>query len=76
MDTALDEYAIRVYTLVNHALREDIQHMREMVIAVRAGMAEKPDAFIRKLEEAERDILEEDTTKNDYSGIDKLKGIL
>jgi len=58
----MEEYAVRVYTLVEHALRFDAEDKLWDVISSRTAMAETKDvrALINRLERASRDILEEE----------------
>lgn len=78
MDDALDEYAIRVYTLVEHALRADAQRLSENILAARAANATSSEIsrLNRKLNEATSDPIENYNDKEDYSGLSDLKGML
>lgn len=64
-------------TLIEHALRADLARLERDIMAFRAAQVEKPSQFqaiIDRLEQSQRDILEEKV--DDYSDIEKLKGLL
>jgi hypothetical protein len=69
----LDEYAIRVFTLVEHSLRFEAEETKKSIFIARAGTAETKDLdkIISTLDDSSRDIIEQD-----YDSIDKLKGLL
>lgn len=60
---ALDEYAIRVYTFVEHALREDAQDKLWLAQAGRLAQADSKDfeSFVDSMDRFTHDILEEET---------------
>ena len=61
----LDEYAIRVYTLVDHALRAKAQDRLWSAQIARVAQAENNDfkQFISEMERYTHDILEEEITR-------------
>lgn len=74
----MDEYAVTFYGLLNQSLKLDAEEFLQQLMVSGYPHMEESDRkdILDKLQNARRDFLADNADREDYSGIEQLKGLL